>query len=652
MEEIRDLKVFLTLINNNRYLPHVKLVLMDSNLALEDVHALAEAFKRGHFPFGVELNFCNTKLGIDGAKMIAEALKNGQCLELSLNNTSLGDYGAIEIAEALRSGRCHSGLVLTVKRNNIGDLGAIAIADALKSGRCPPGLNLILTNNNIGNEGAQAFAAALNDGRCPSDFQLDLSSNNIGDDGALVIAAALKNGHCPSGLKLDLGSYNLSIVGRKALEEGWQSYQKQFATINDLAHFISLVKENRCPPQSGLNLSYHQLRLENLQPLADVLKSGQCPQGLRLNLGLNFHIQSDAIVQALAIALQSGQCPPGLQVDLLNNQIRPEQAEVLAVALKSGKCPPDLQLNLSENYLYPPGAQILACALISGLCPFGLKMSLQDNHLSDAGAQALATALISGECPSGLQLDLRNNRIGDVGMQAIAVALKSGKCPHRLHLDLSSNFIGDAGILAFADALESGLCPFGFTFDLRYNSFYDDGKITSPVVKNAVQEALQAYYQQLAYPCIIMQQGFRQANSPFYLMPKELRLKILSYISPGAPYYLAKMTQHSTKCFLYNYTPWGFFQSIRLLKSYTLGFFQRPSETQKLVSDLKAILYNSQDDLKIEACIKKRVKEFITMELDKTTYKQSDVIILLNKYHLIDERIEEKPDERGQFRLS
>jgi Ran GTPase-activating protein (RanGAP) involved in mRNA processing and transport len=67
----------------------------------------------------------------DGAKLIADALKDNKSLEsLVLSKNNIGSDGAKMIADALKINKPLT--LLDINENNIGDNGANQIADALK----------------------------------------------------------------------------------------------------------------------------------------------------------------------------------------------------------------------------------------------------------------------------------------------------------------------------------------------------------------------------------------------------------------------------------------------------------------------------------------------------------------------------------------
>ncbi len=87
------------------------------------------------------LDLEHNQIGGEGAKEIADALKNNQSLtDLVLGHNKIGDKGAKEIADALKKNKSLTRLVLD--HNQIGDEGAKEIADALKKNQSLTSLDL------------------------------------------------------------------------------------------------------------------------------------------------------------------------------------------------------------------------------------------------------------------------------------------------------------------------------------------------------------------------------------------------------------------------------------------------------------------------------------------------------------------------------
>lgn len=223
--------------------------------------------------------------------------------------------------------------------------------------------------------------------------------------------------------------------------------------------------------------STNPAKLNEFLNILNMIEQNNCPTGFKLELSFvsqnKIDIESG---KALVRALQSGHWPADLALGLAIANNTPEVAKLLAEALKSGRCPVGLKIRFHSNMsntIGIEGATALAQALASGCCPENLLVYLGANALGDEGAQVLAQALASGHCPAGLQIFLKGNGIGNDGAKAFAEALKSGHCPAGLKLYLDTNHIGEEGAMALAQALASGQCPPNLTIDLRGNKFFE-----------------------------------------------------------------------------------------------------------------------------------------------------------------------------------
>ena len=148
-------------------------------------------------PSLTSLNLGDNRIGDDGAKALATALKNNTSLtSLNLLGNRIGDDGAKALATALETNTSLTSLELGF--NRIGADGATALATALKNNTSLTSLNLL--NNDIGDEGANALAAALKTNT--SLTSLELGFNGIGADGAKALAAALKTNTSLTSLNL------------------------------------------------------------------------------------------------------------------------------------------------------------------------------------------------------------------------------------------------------------------------------------------------------------------------------------------------------------------------------------------------------------------------------------------------------------------
>ena len=105
-----------------------------------------------------EINLLCNGVGVEGAKVIGEALKvNTSLTTINLNGNKIGDEGGKAIGEALKVNTSLTEILL--QRNNIGDEGAKAIGEALKVNTSLT--ELFLQKINIGAEGGKAIEEAL-----------------------------------------------------------------------------------------------------------------------------------------------------------------------------------------------------------------------------------------------------------------------------------------------------------------------------------------------------------------------------------------------------------------------------------------------------------------------------------------------------------
>jgi hypothetical protein len=186
----------------------VKLDLSVNNIGDDGAKQIADALKDNRSL--KHLCLLDNKIGDDGAKAIADALKDNHSLKtLDLNGNEIDDDGAKSIADALKVN--HSLETLDLNGNKIGVEGAKQIADALKDNHSLK--TLLLYGNKIGDDGAKAIANALKVNH--SLERLHLINNKIGDDGAKAIADALRANGSLKGLYLDWN--NFSADGKEYL---------------------------------------------------------------------------------------------------------------------------------------------------------------------------------------------------------------------------------------------------------------------------------------------------------------------------------------------------------------------------------------------------------------------------------------------------
>ncbi|EGD79676.1 hypothetical protein PTSG_10661 [Salpingoeca rosetta] len=159
---------------------------------------------------GDNVGLNNARLGVIGARAVAEALKDNTCLKrLYLHNNSIGPEGAVALAEMLKHNTALTWLSLG--DNSIGGQGAVVLAEMLKHNTALTWLSLY--NNSIGDEGAVALAEMLEHNTTLE--TLDLWDNSIGDEGAVALAEMLK--HNTTLEKLNLWDNSIGDEGAVAL---------------------------------------------------------------------------------------------------------------------------------------------------------------------------------------------------------------------------------------------------------------------------------------------------------------------------------------------------------------------------------------------------------------------------------------------------
>ena len=188
------------------------LKLSSNKIGPEGAKAIAEALKSGTAVL-TRLDMDHNNIGVEGAKAIAEALKiNAVLTRLDLDHNNIGVEGAKAIAEALKVNAVVTTLVLS--ENSIRVEGAKAIAEALK-------INAVVTTlrlwkNSIGDEGAIAIAEALKVNAVLT--TLFLGKNRFGPEGAIAIAEALKVNAALTKLDLKYNS-NMGDAGKQAVRD-------------------------------------------------------------------------------------------------------------------------------------------------------------------------------------------------------------------------------------------------------------------------------------------------------------------------------------------------------------------------------------------------------------------------------------------------
>ena len=136
----------------------------------------------------IKLTINSCMISDEEAKAIATALTDNTNLEvLYLNENKIGVEGAKAIAQVLETNKTLKLRILGLNKNNIGDEGVKAIAQVLEKNTIFD--SLYLNENIIGDEGAKAIAHELE--RNTTLRNLQLSMNKIGMKGATALVTAL-----------------------------------------------------------------------------------------------------------------------------------------------------------------------------------------------------------------------------------------------------------------------------------------------------------------------------------------------------------------------------------------------------------------------------------------------------------------------------
>lgn len=172
-------------------------------------------------PLITNLQLMGAKLGVEGTRIVADALVASGLTQLDISCDCIGDEGAALIARAWEAGTRLTHLTLVNDDGPIKVEGAKALASALtnlqKAGTCCL-FSLNLQGNKIGVAGCNAIAAAL--GEFPE--ELDIKDNFIGDGCAAGLADAMGSGR--SSLKfLDLIQNDLTKDAARILAPSFKT---------------------------------------------------------------------------------------------------------------------------------------------------------------------------------------------------------------------------------------------------------------------------------------------------------------------------------------------------------------------------------------------------------------------------------------------
>ena len=413
-----------------------------------DVEALASVLVGNAVLTDFDLS--RNQIGVEGAKVLADALKSGMAVltDLNLRDNDIGPEGAKALADALMSGTAVLNR-LVLDQNSVGDEGAVALGEALKSNKTLKELDLY--GCNIGAEGGKALAAALGTAVLTS---LDVGYNDLDEEAALGIVRAARQ-HDKMTF-LGLPDCKIGPTGAKEIAE--------YISVTAVLTSLTLSSNRLC----GVYMDKWDFHVKGTYDASGIeaLASAISATAVLTDLDLSYNrIEPDGI-KALAVALQSGTSVLNKLV-LSGNFIEYEGASALGEALKVNKSLKELKLD--RCILGPDGGKALAAALSEGTAVLTV-LDLRFNHIGDETAKALADALKSGRSVLK-KIKLSHNHIMDEGAIALGEALKSNKTLNEL--DLYRCVIGAEGGKALASALGSSALT---KLDARINALGDEEK--------------------------------------------------------------------------------------------------------------------------------------------------------------------------------
>ena len=398
------------------------------------------------------------KLGAEGGKAIAEALKNNnRVTSVDLQFNDLGTEGGKAIAEALKNNNTITSIDLG--NNTLGAEGGIAVAEALKNNNTITSLNL--GSNALRAEGGKAIAEALKNNNTIT--SIDLGSNDLEAEGGKAIAEALKNNNTIT--SIDLGWNNLGAEGGKAIAEALKNNNT-----------ITL-----------LNLEFNNLGAEEGKAIAEALKYNNTITSIDFR---NNTLGAEG-GKAIAEALKNNYTITS--VDLSSNDLGAEGGKVVAEVLKHNNI--ITSLGLGFNHLGDEGGRAVAEALKNNYTV--TSVNLRGNHLRAEGVKAIAEALKYNNTITSI--DLQYSDLGAEGGRAIAEALKNNNTI--TSLNFRNNNLGAEGGRAIAEALKHNNTityvelegpHFSLFEDTNNNSVSDEVKATINEITKRNEELFQA----------------------------------------------------------------------------------------------------------------------------------------------------------------
>ena len=407
------------------------------------LRVLSDDFKSGVACNRISLISC----GIDdeGAKILADGIKNSCLKVLELNLNHISDGGALALAKCIKAQGIESDNslhTLNLSCNDIGNKGALNLARAAKAVK---DFNLMIWNNRITKQGIENMLKIKPDIRIST---LELDCRYVSESVVAAIISRftgyLRRHDFSSLLTVNLSDNCIgdSDSGIKVLPDilrettNLQSLNLSNNSITDNGAKLLFSNLKNYNQLSSLNLSSNSITDESIEILTDALKNCTCLN----SLNLSSNSISDDGTEALFHALKN--CTELASLDLASNKIRNAGIKCITQTLM---CFKNLNtLNLSNNMITHESIEDLAVSLRE--CHHLRELDLSRNSIGSDGAKALFELL--GCCKNLLSLDVSYNSIGESGIAGFSF-------PHLHTLKLGGNCIGDGGALHLAHALEN-----------------------------------------------------------------------------------------------------------------------------------------------------------------------------------------------------
>ncbi|KAL4506267.1 hypothetical protein ABPG73_017001, partial [Tetrahymena malaccensis] len=278
----------------------------NSSLNIEGAKYIANAIKNCNKITHLNLNLKQNSVLVQGAKYISNALeqlKNIVWLKINLGNNSIDLEGSQNILNAIQNQQNMFYLNLELQNNQINGEGVKQIVSALGLNQNITNVNIDLRENSIDDEGVNHIITALQQCKSITNLNLDLSYNNMSQIGIQSLSSSLEKQTKLSKLRVHLHSNKIGTDGTKALGSALlQLPNLQFLDINfqysnignqGLAVFVEYLKNCTKLTHLILYLCSNKLSLEGIQNLANMVQK---------------HSGFKDIYLDLAPTLQNGKC--------------------------------------------------------------------------------------------------------------------------------------------------------------------------------------------------------------------------------------------------------------------------------------------------------------------------------------------------------